>query len=192
MNWRQRRPLAPPIGSVLARLPAYPGSWLFARLLNATLAPQLAADTRAGLEGKLLQLRVSDMGVAFNVSWRGRGFTAHGPGATPDPQARDSIARALLAHNATFLGPPASQFLAALLHSADGEVIGGLWGRTALRWLFVEILYVPETLRGQQIGTRLLQTAETEARARGCLLVAVGSLIAAIGAPFMSQSSLDT
>ncbi|WP_426173708.1 ubiquinone anaerobic biosynthesis accessory factor UbiT [Massilia sp. TWR1-2-2] len=84
MNWRQRRPLAPSIGSVLARLPAYPGSWLFARLLNATLAPQLAADARAGLEGKLLQLRVSDMGVAFNVSWRGRGFTAHGPGATPD------------------------------------------------------------------------------------------------------------
>lgn len=89
--------------------------------------------------------------------------------ATPDPQARDAIARALLAHNATFLGPPESQFLAALLHSADGEVIGGLWGRTALRWLFVEILYVPETLRGQQIGTRLLQTAEIEARARGCL-----------------------
>ncbi|MFC0132642.1 sterol-binding protein [Massilia eurypsychrophila] len=84
MNWRQRRPLAPPIGSVLARLPVYPGSWLFARLLNATLAPQLAPDTRAGLEGKLLQLRVSDMGVAFNVSWRGSGFAPYAAVAAPD------------------------------------------------------------------------------------------------------------
>lgn len=84
MSWRQRRPVAPPVGSIVARLPAWPGSWLFARMLNATLAPQLAADTRAGLEGKLLRLRVSDLGLAFDVSWRGRGFAPVAPGALPD------------------------------------------------------------------------------------------------------------
>ena len=84
MSWRQRRPAAPPLIKVLSRLPAYPGSWLFARMLNATLAPQLAADTKAGLQGKLLRLRVSDLGLAFDVSWRGNSFAAVAPGVPPD------------------------------------------------------------------------------------------------------------
>ena len=84
MSWRQRRPVAPPLGKVLSRLPAYPGSWLFARMLNATLAPQLAADTKAGLQGKLLRLRVSDLGLAFEVRWSGASFAAVSPGALPD------------------------------------------------------------------------------------------------------------
>ena len=84
MSWRQRSPVAPPLGKVLSRLPAYPGSWLFARMLNATLAPQLAADTKAGLQGKLLRLRVSDLGLAFEVRWSGASFAAVSPGALPD------------------------------------------------------------------------------------------------------------
>ena len=87
----------------------------------------------------------------------------------PDVETRNRIARALLAHNETFLGSPASQPLAALLHSADGAVIGGVWGRTALRWLFVEMVFVPEALRGRGIGAELLRAAETEARGQGCL-----------------------
>lgn len=87
MNWRQRAPLAPSVPSIsalLSRLPAFPGSWLFARLLNATLAPQLLADTRAGLQGKRLRLRITDLGLAFDVSWRGKGFAALAPGASAD------------------------------------------------------------------------------------------------------------
>ena len=84
MSWRQRGFLVPPIGKVLSHLPAYPGSWLFARMLNATLAPQLAPDTKAGLEGKVLQLRVSDLGLAFDVSWRARAFAPCAAGAVPD------------------------------------------------------------------------------------------------------------
>ena len=84
MSWRQRRPAAAPLASVLSRLPAYPGSWLFARMLNATLAPQLAAATRAGLEGRRLQLRISDLGLAFDVSWRAGGFTPSARGVQPE------------------------------------------------------------------------------------------------------------
>ena len=84
MSWRQRKSAALSPKTILSRLPAYPGSWLFARMLNATLAPQLALDTRAGLEGKLLRLRVADLGLAFDVSWRGSGFIPVAPGAVPD------------------------------------------------------------------------------------------------------------
>jgi len=34
--------------------------------------------------------------------------------------------------------------------------------------LFVELLFVPESLRGQGIGTDLIRRAESEAIARGC------------------------
>lgn len=84
MNWRQRTPLAPVLPALLARLPAFPGSWLLAGMLNATLAPQLAADTRAGLAGRHLRLRVTDLGLVFDVSWQGRGFGALAPGGKPD------------------------------------------------------------------------------------------------------------
>jgi len=46
--------------------------------------------------------------------------------------------------------------------------MGGLWGRTAYDWLFVELLFVPAPLRGRGVGTELMRRAETEAIARGC------------------------
>lgn len=87
MSWRQRArqaPRLPGLPALLARLPALPGSWLLARLLNAALAPQLPADTRAALEGRPLRLRISDLGLVFDVCWRGQGFTALAPGAAAD------------------------------------------------------------------------------------------------------------
>ena len=84
MSWRQRRSAAAPLASVLSHLPAYPGSWLFARMLNATLAPQLAASTKTGLDGRRLQLRISDLGLEFDVSWRRDRFTPTARGVEPE------------------------------------------------------------------------------------------------------------
>lgn len=88
----------------------------------------------------------------------------------PDPKDRDALARPLLAYNEALLGSPEIHPIAVLVRSQDhARVIGGLWGRTSFQWLFVEFLFVPEALRGQKLGTRLLAEAEREARARGCL-----------------------
>jgi GNAT superfamily N-acetyltransferase len=60
--------------------------------------------------------------------------------------------------------------LAVLLRDGgSGAVVGGLVGRTAARWLYVELLHVPEPARGAGHGARLLAGAEDEARARGCI-----------------------
>jgi GNAT superfamily N-acetyltransferase len=50
----------------------------------------------------------------------------------------------------------------------SGAVLGGLVGRSSLGLLFIDLVYLPDTLRGQEIGTRMLAMAEAEARRRGC------------------------
>ena len=50
----------------------------------------------------------------------------------------------------------------------QGATIGGLWGRSAYEWLFVELLFVPEHLRGSGVGNSLMRQAEKIAQQRGC------------------------
>ena len=56
-----------------------------------------------------------------------------------------------------------------LTHPETDEVLGGLWGDTGFTQLHVDLLFVPETLRGQGLGRKLMLQAEEEARRRGCL-----------------------
>ena len=60
------------------------------------------------------------------------------------------------------------QLVISLLDGAE-RVTGGVWGCTMYRWLFVQLLFVPASLRAQGIGARLMRAAEDEARARGCI-----------------------
>lgn len=48
----------------------------------------------------------------------------------------------------------------------DTQIIGGLIGETAWKWLCIELLWISEAYRGKGIGRLLLQTAEQEARRR--------------------------
>src|ERR1700746_290051 len=50
----------------------------------------------------------------------------------------------------------------------SGKVVGGIIGRTSLGLMFIDLVYLPETLRGQDIGARMMGLAEQEARRRGC------------------------
>ena len=87
----------------------------------------------------------------------------------PDPSARAEIADPLLAYNVSLLGFADIRPLAILIHSDDGsKVVGGLWGRTSFQWLFIELLFVPDELRSQGLGARMLENAEAEAKRRAC------------------------
>lgn len=49
----------------------------------------------------------------------------------------------------------------------DGKLVGGIIGETHWEWLYVNLMFLPEDLRGQGYGQRLLTLAEEESRARG-------------------------
>ncbi|WP_195183674.1 GNAT family N-acetyltransferase [Streptococcus infantis] len=49
-----------------------------------------------------------------------------------------------------------------------GEIMAGLVAETFGNWLEIEYLFVKEDLRGQGIGSQLLQQAESEAKMRNC------------------------
>jgi GNAT superfamily N-acetyltransferase len=81
---------------------------------------------------------------------------------------RNAIVGPLVSYNISQAGVDDFRPLALALTAGDDGVIGGLWGRTAFGWLFVELLFVPESLRGQGVGRELMRRAEVEALTRGC------------------------
>jgi GNAT superfamily N-acetyltransferase len=81
------------------------------------------------------------------------------------------ILAGLRAYNEQHAGPANFTRVNLFLRDASGAVQGGLIGRRAWNWLFVELLWVAEELRGQGFGGRLLDQAEREARAAGCTRV---------------------
>ena len=89
--------------------------------------------------------------------------------AAPGAAEEQAILDALIAYNDAAAGPGGHQPLAVVVRDAAGAVIGGLWGTTSYRWLFVRYLVLPATMRGQGIGTRLMAAAQDEARRRDCL-----------------------
>ena len=50
----------------------------------------------------------------------------------------------------------------------SGELLAGLVAETFGNWLEIEYLFVKEGLRGQGIGSQILQRAESEAKKRNC------------------------
>lgn len=50
----------------------------------------------------------------------------------------------------------------------DGEIIGGILGETHGNWFEIDFLHVDEKFRKEGYGSKLLQRAEEEAKAREC------------------------
>jgi GNAT superfamily N-acetyltransferase len=88
----------------------------------------------------------------------------------PGETDRKAIVEALIAFNDKAAGPSGFQPIAVLIQDpVTAATLGGLWGKIAYDWLFVELLVVPEQFRGKRIGGQILTRAEEIARARGCV-----------------------
>lgn len=84
-------------------------------------------------------------------------------------EVEKAIREPLVAYNIARFGESDKRELNITIRDEDNTVTGGLVGHTARGWLYVQLLFVPETMRGQGTASKLLAMAEDEARKRGCV-----------------------
>ena len=65
----------------------------------------------------------------------------------------EAVLDSLIAFNDAKVGESGYRPIAFAIEDDSGQMTGGLSGATAYGWLFIELLFVPEPLRGQGIGT---------------------------------------
>jgi GNAT superfamily N-acetyltransferase len=85
----------------------------------------------------------------------------------PDDSVWDVVGWGIHNYNAQQAGDTQSQQLCFVLRTSNQEIVGGLIGKTYWNWLYIDLLFVKEELRGCGYGHRLLEIAEDEARKRG-------------------------
>jgi len=95
---------------------------------------------------------------------------------TAEPGVFQAMFDALDGASRAVIGPANPRLLVIPIRDAAGAVAGGLWSVSLFRWLHLEMLFVPQTMRGQGVGSTLIALAETEARHRGCLGIQVDTL----------------
>ena len=85
-----------------------------------------------------------------------------------ESQKEQEIGNLIRSYNRSKREAAESEPLNLYVEDNSGEVLAGLVAETFGNWLEIEYLFVKEDLRGQGIGSQLLQQAECEAKKRNC------------------------
>jgi len=83
-------------------------------------------------------------------------------------QDLDEVRLGLNSFNSRFINIAELKSIGVFVTDEHGKKLAGLTGSTTGNWLRIDMLWVSEALRGQGVGSRLLNAAEEEARRRGC------------------------
>jgi GNAT superfamily N-acetyltransferase len=94
----------------------------------------------------------------------------------PNPIDIRCLEDCLYIFNVRATGISGGELFGLFLRDEAGVAIGGAFGWTWAGTCSVRILFVPEHLRKQGHGTRLMQAIEAEAKARGCRQVVLETL----------------
>ena len=89
------------------------------------------------------------------------------PAEKPSDEMWEVIGGGISQFNQQHGGPEGFQHLCFSLQEPDGSVAGGIIGEIYWDWLYINLMFVKEDLRGQGYGHRLITIAEQEARQRG-------------------------
>lgn len=89
---------------------------------------------------------------------------------SPSTADRETILRELIAFNEAQAGTtPLHQFALFIRDADSGDTVGGLYSYSFYDWLYIDVLVVPEALRGRGLGRELMRRIEIEAMAQGCI-----------------------
>lgn len=92
-----------------------------------------------------------------------------------ESQKAQKIGELVRSYNRSKREAAESEPLNLYVEDDSGELLAGLVAETFGNWLEIEYLFVKEDLRGQGIGSQLLQQAESEAKKRNCRYVFVNT-----------------
>ena len=87
----------------------------------------------------------------------------------PSSDDEQVVLDGLRAFNVAVIGDPQMRPVCVFVRNGEGDTLGGLVGYIKWRWLYVSKLWLPASLRGTGIGSRLMATAEKHAWSEGCL-----------------------
>ena len=85
-----------------------------------------------------------------------------------ESQKAQEIGNLIRSYNRSKREAAESEPLNLYVEDDSGQLMAGLVAETFGNWLEIEYLFVKEDLRGQGIGSQLLQQAESEAKKRNC------------------------
>jgi ribosomal protein S18 acetylase RimI-like enzyme len=91
------------------------------------------------------------------------------------PADRQELEDRLNAFNMERTGYRDGRDLSCFVRDGDGRLVAGIDGYTWGGFLYVASLWVDETQRGRGVGCKLLEAAEEEAAARGCVTSVLSS-----------------
>ncbi|MGI2106537.1 GNAT family N-acetyltransferase [Shewanella frigidimarina] len=78
--------------------------------------------------------------------------------------------------NVEHLGNETTLPLTIVARSDEGNVVGGVAGRTIYKNFLINVVWVDDQYRGKGLGRELMQIAEFEAIKRGCLIAQLDTL----------------
>jgi len=84
-----------------------------------------------------------------------------------DDPAWEIIGGGIVEYNTQQAGDDQGKNLCFVLRSPDQEIVGGVIGATYWDWLYINLMWIKEELRGRGYGYQLLMLAEEEGRKRG-------------------------
>ena len=82
-------------------------------------------------------------------------------------KARKAILKGLVAYNRSQIGRRKWKNLAITIRNDAGDIVGGVTGEAWADWLFIQLLWLDEAHRGQDLASRAMDAVEDEARAFG-------------------------
>lgn len=85
----------------------------------------------------------------------------------PEQSAWGIIGRGVANYNKEQAGDNKFQRLCYVLHAPDREIVGGVIAEVYWDWLYIDLLWVKDELRGRGYGYRLLTRVEQAARQQG-------------------------
>ena len=93
----------------------------------------------------------------------------------PSPAEQEFLEDRLYEFNAAQIQQDDGQLFAFFIRNEQQEIVAGLSGWTWAQACEIRILWVHATWRGQGYGRKLLESAEQEARLRGCKVILIAS-----------------